>query len=96
MSEEMKSVLLQRSSSLAHSKELLDESTSEDTRVLKMQCYEGLPAMYDHLDGFIYVVEGQGKNDDTKCRLFLTTLKPSPTLRLKTKIFNSENLGFNP
>lgn len=52
---------------------LLDEPISGDTRAFKMQSYEGLTNPYDHLNGFIYVVEGRENSDATKCHLFLTT-----------------------
>ncbi|TQE12632.1 hypothetical protein C1H46_001844 [Malus baccata] len=43
---------------LSFSKDLLDEPTSDDTRALKMQSYEGLSHPCDYLNGFIYAVKG--------------------------------------
>ncbi|CAN6725511.1 unnamed protein product [Malus baccata var. baccata] len=62
---------------LPFSNELFDEPLSGNTRALKMQSHEGLTDLYDHLDGFIYAIEGRGNNDTIKCRLFLTTLRGS-------------------
>ncbi|RXH78937.1 hypothetical protein DVH24_034144 [Malus domestica] len=62
---------------LPFSNELFDEPLSGNTRALKIQSHEGLTDLYDHLDGFIYAIEGRGNNDAIKCRQFLTTLRGS-------------------
>lgn len=60
--------------SLPFFKELVDEPTSGDTQALKMQSYKRLTDLYDHLDGFIYVIEGRENSDATKCKLLSITL----------------------
>ncbi|TQE14000.1 hypothetical protein C1H46_000422 [Malus baccata] len=64
----------EREVSLPLFKELVDEPTNEETPALKMQSYKRLTDSYDHLDGFIYAVEGWRNNDATKCKLLSTTL----------------------
>ncbi|RXI02360.1 hypothetical protein DVH24_030289 [Malus domestica] len=60
--------------SFPFSEALLDEPISDDTQALKIQSYEGLTDPYNHLNSFIYVVEGWENNDATNSHLFLTTL----------------------
>ncbi|CAB4310603.1 unnamed protein product [Prunus armeniaca] len=60
---------------LPYTQDLLKARVVGDSKAPKIPLYDGMTDPYDHLDNFLYAMEGRGVNETTKCRMFSTTLK---------------------